>query len=351
MLWVRWPGHCAMRWLRIASRARRSRPGSDGDSTCAAARIPSACLLTGATGFIGRILARRLIERGHRVVVLARNRVKALDLFGPHAQVISALDSLRPDERIDAVINFAGEGIATARWSHARKAVLVESRIGATRVLVDWMRRLARPPAVLINASAIGWYGTHASAAFSERDIAGEDFPATICSAWEREATRARGRGTRVVILRLGLVLGAGGLLLRMLPVFRAGLGAPLGSGGQWVSWIHLDDVVAIVEHALTDKAWEGPINVVAPQPVTNRAFSAALARVCGRPLWPAIPAAPLRWALGELASVVLEGQQVLPRRLQGLAYRFRFATLDAALTDLLGHYRSGAPRKEIQHA
>jgi uncharacterized protein (TIGR01777 family) len=312
---------------------------------------PQRVLLTGATGFIGRILARRLIERGHRVVVLARNRGKALDLFGPYAQVISELDSLRPHERIDAVINLAGEGIAAARWSQARKAVLVESRIGTTRMLVEWMRRLARPPAVLINASAIGWYGTHVSAAFSEQAVAGEDFPAAICRAWEREAARACSRSTRVVILRLGLVLGDGGLLRRLLPVFRAGLGAPLGDGAQWVSWIHVDDVVAIAEHALTDSNWEGPINVVAPQPLSNRAFSAALAKACGRPLWPAIPGALLRWVLGELAVVVLEGQRAVPARLQALNHNFRFTTLDAALTDILCGSHSGAARKEIQHA
>lgn len=312
---------------------------------------PQRVLMTGATGFIGRIVARRLIERGHVVVVLCRDRAKALDLFGPHAQIITALGALRANERIDAVINLAGEPIAAARWSAARKAVLVESRIGTTRMLVEWARRLGRAPKVFISASAIGWYGTHATASFAESAAAGGDFPAALCSAWEREADRLRSRGTRVVILRLGLVLGSGGLLQRLLPVFRLGLGAPFGSGAQWMSWVHLEDVVAIIERTLTDAAWEGSINVVAPQPASNRTFSAALARACARPLWPAIPAFLLRWTLGELAVVLLEGQRVEPARLEALGYRFRFPTLSAALSDLVERRSHPSPASGVKHA
>jgi uncharacterized protein (TIGR01777 family) len=312
---------------------------------------PQRVLIAGATGFIGRLITRRLIERGHRVVVLARDRRKALDLFGPHAQIAIALDSLRATERFDAVINLAGEPIAASRWSAARKAVLVESRIGTTRMLVQWMRRLGRPPAVFVNASAIGWYGTHSSESVSENAPAGEDFPAALCNAWEREARRARHHGTRVVILRLGLVLGSGGLLQRLLPVFRLGLGAPLGSGAQWMSWVHAEDVFAITERALADATWEGEFNVVAPQPVTNREFSAALARACTRPLWPAIPAMPLRWALGELAMVLLEGQRVQPTRLQGLGYRFRFPTLIGALHEVVDRRIQLSGKRGIEHA
>jgi uncharacterized protein len=311
---------------------------------------PQRVLITGATGFVGRTVARRLIERGHVVVVFCRDRAKALDLFGPHAQIIIALDALRANERIDAVINLAGEPIAAARWSAARKAVLVESRVGTTRMLVEWARRLARAPKVFVSASAIGWYGTHATASFAESDTAGSDFPAALCSAWEREADRLRSRGTRVVILRLGLVLGSGGLLQRLLPVFRMGLGAPFGNGAQWMSWVHLEDVVAIAERALTDAACEGSINVVAPQSVSNRAFSTALASACARPVWPAIPAFLLRWTLGELAMVLLEGQRVEPARLQALGYRFRFPTLSAALRDLVERRALPSPATGVEH-
>jgi hypothetical protein len=311
---------------------------------------PQRVLMTGATGFIGRVVARRLIERGHIVVVLCRDRAKARDLFGPHAQIVTALDALRPQDRIDAVINLAGEPIGAARWSAARKAVLVESRVGTTRMLVEWARRLGRAPKVFVSASAIGWYGTHATTSFTESDAAGEDFPAALCSAWEREAARSRSRGTRAVMLRLGLVLGSGGLLKRLLPVFRIGLGAPFGNGAQWMSWVHLEDVVAITERALTDAALEGSINVVAPHPVSNREFSGALARACARPMWPAVPAFLLRWTLGELAVVLLEGQRVEPARLQALGYRFRFPTLSGALRDLLERRGRPSPAPGVQH-
>jgi uncharacterized protein (TIGR01777 family) len=312
---------------------------------------PQRVLIAGATGFIGRLVARRLIERGHRIIVFARNRAKALDLYGPHAQIVTTLDSLRANERIDAVINLAGEPIAAARWSSARKALLVESRIGTTRMLVEWARHLQRPLAVFINASAVGWYGTHTASALRESDKAGQDFPAALCNAWEREAARARNRCSRVVILRLGLVLGSGGLLQRLLPMFRMGLGAPIGNGLQWMSWIHADDVVAIVEHALSQESWHGTINVVAPQPVCNREFSATLARTCARPLWPAVPAMPLRWMFGELSMVVLEGQRVEPAALNALGYRFRFPALGAALRDLLEVHSSPTAAEEVEHA
>jgi uncharacterized protein (TIGR01777 family) len=311
---------------------------------------PQRVLMTGATGFIGRIVARRLIERGHMVVVFCRDRAKAVDLFGPHAQLVTTLDMLRANEHIDTVINLAGEPIAARRWSAARKAVLVESRVGTTRMLVEWALRLNRPPQLLISASAIGWYGTHPTASFAESDAAGEDFPAVLCSAWEREANRLHKRGTRVAILRLGLVLGNGGLLERLLPVFRLGLGAPFGGGAQWMSWVHLEDVVAIIERALTDAALEGAINVVAPQPASNREFSATLAKACARPLWPAIPAYLLRWTLGELAGVLLEGQRVEPRRLLTLGFRFRFPTLSSALRNLIEHGCRTSPVREVEH-
>jgi uncharacterized protein len=309
-------------------------------------------LVTGATGFIGRIVARYLIERGHRVVVLCRDRANGIDLFGPHAQVITSLDMLGSAERIDAVINLAGEPIAAMRWSSERKAVLVESRVGTTRMLVAWMARLHRAPTVLITASAIGRYGTHANACLSESAAAGEDFPAALCSAWEREAHRAQTHGTRVVVLRLGVVLGSGGLLQRLLPLFRLGLGAPLGSGDQWLSWVHIQDVVGVVDRVLNDATIDGAVNVVAPHAVSNREFSRALACACMRPLWPAIPAILLRWTLGEMSTLLLDGQHVVPTRLHALDYRFRFSTLSAALGDLAGPARGhGSQPTGVTHA
>lgn len=293
-------------------------------------------VVTGGTGFVGSAVCRHLIERGNKVIVLTRDRAKAIDLFGPYAEAITSLDEIRPGRRIGAVINLAGAPIAAQRWTSARKAVLVESRVGTTRTLVEWMRRLPRPPAVLVNASAVGWYGTHAWATFTEEHPAGEDFPALLCRAWEREASRAGKSGTRVVVLRLGLVLGAGGLLGGLLRAFRLGLGAPLGTGEQWMPWIHLQDVLAIVEHSLADARWRGVINAVAPKPVTNGRFATVLAKVSRRPLWPAVPAWPLRLALGEMSTLLLDGQNVTPARLAELGYTFRFPTLEQALAQLV---------------
>jgi uncharacterized protein (TIGR01777 family) len=309
-------------------------------------------LVTGGTGFIGQALCRHLIERGHKMIVLTRQRAKAVDLFGPYAEVITSLDDVGPHRRIDAVINLAGAPIASQRWTSARKAVLVESRVGTTRKLVEWMRRLPRAPELLISASAVGWYGTHAFATFTEQHYPGEDFPAVLCRSWEREAFRARTIGTRVVVLRLGLVLGAGGLLGRLSPVFRLGLGAPLGAGNQWMPWIHLYDVLNVVEHSLTDAHWHGAINVVAPEPATNRGFSTKLADALRRPLWPAIPAWPLRLALGEMSMLLLEGQNVTPARLGELGYAFRFPTLEEALAQLMMRGATGQHHSsQVSHA
>jgi uncharacterized protein (TIGR01777 family) len=302
-------------------------------------------VVTGGTGFIGSAVCRHLIERGHKVIVLTRDRAKAIDLFGPYAEAITALDEIRPGRRIAAVINLAGAPIASQRWTSARKAVLVESRVGTTRKLVDWMRRLPRPPAVLVNASAVGWYGTHASATFTEEQPPGEDFPALLCRAWEREASRAGKLGMRVVVLRLGLVLGAGGLLGRLLPVFRLGLGAPLGTGQQWMPWIHVQDVATIIEQSLADARWRGAINAVAPEPITNAGFATALANVLRRPLWPAVSAWPLRLALGEMSTLLLDGQNVMPARLAERGYAFRFPTLVQALAQLVLR-RATSPRQ-----
>jgi uncharacterized protein len=197
---------------------------------------------------------------------------------------------------------------------------------------------------VLVSASAVGWYGTHGEKTFAENAASGADFPAVVCRAWEREARAAQALGVRVAILRLGLVLGHGGFLARLTPVFGAGLGAPLGNGRQWMPWIHIDDVLALIDTALEDAQYSGAFNAVAPQNVSNREFSRTFARVLRRPLWPALPAWLLRKTLGEMAMLLLEGQRVVPARLMSLGYRFRYASLETALAQIAGR----APRATI---
>jgi len=296
---------------------------------------PRTILVAGATGFIGRALTRRLISSGQRVIVLARDVEKARRLFGNHARAVASLDDIGAHAHVDAIVNLAGEPIAAQRWSPARKAVLVESRVGVTRLLVEWMARRQREPAVLVSASAVGYYGAQGDTVTAETAAAGDDFAAKLCRAWEREARAAERLGTRVALLRFGLVLGNGGLLARMTPVFRLGIGAPFGSGAQPMPWIHIEDALEVIEQALADRYYAGPINVVAPERADNRAFACALARSLGRPLWPAIPALPLQWLFGEMASLLLDGRQVAPAKLVALSHPFRFRTLDAALADL----------------
>ncbi|HEX9451913.1 MAG TPA: TIGR01777 family oxidoreductase [Burkholderiales bacterium] len=311
---------------------------------------PKVILVAGGTGFVGRHLCWRLIEKGHRVIVLARDRAKAVDLFGSYARPIIDLKEIRSTQRVDAIVNLAGEPIAGWWWTAWRKALLVESRVGMTRMLLDWAQARGVKPAVLVNASAVGWYGARGDEPLDESAHGGDDFPARLCRAWEREALVGGNIGIRVVTLRLGLVLGHGGLLARLLPTFGLGLGAPFGRGNQWMPWIHIDDAVDIFALALRDVRLSGQVNAVAPQPVTNRQFSQLLARTLRRPLWPAIPAVVLRTVLGELATLFVDGQRVLPVKLIGIGHRFRHPALSSAFSDLIGREGSTSLRTASDH-
>ena len=313
---------------------------------------PRTVLVTGATGFIGRHLCWRLIEHGDHVVALVRDKRKAADLFGPYVETITSLDHIHRTRRIDAVINLAGAPIAGRRWTPQRKAELVESRVGTTRMLVDWMRLLSQRPAVLISASAVGYYGASGEARVTETSSSSTDFPATLCRAWEREALHAQCLDVRVVVLRLGLVLGDGGLLQRLRRVFRLGVGAVFGGGHQWIAWLHLDDAVELMAWSIANPHAHGIVNAVSPQAVTNAEFAAALAHALQRPLRLRVPAWCLRLLLGELSTLLIDGQRAVPEKLQQVGYRFRFATLAAALTDLTRPGRAPAPRsRQLRHA
>jgi len=303
-------------------------------------------LVTGGSGFIGRTLTRRLIERGDRVVVLSRDAAVARAALGPLPAIVERLAEIPAETTIDAVVNLAGAPIFGRPWTKARKRVLVASRIQTTAELVDWIAGRSQRPAALISASAIGWYGTHGDARLDETAPVGGGFAAVLCNAWEREAARAAALGLRVCQLRLGVVLGAeGGMLAGLLPSARLGLGARIGSGEQWVSWIHRDDAVEMIVRALADPLFRGAINATAPVAVRQAEFAATLARVLHRPLWLRIPAAPLNAALGEMATLLTEGQRVQPRRAQEIGFLFRCPELEPALRDLLepGRQKSGA--------
>jgi uncharacterized protein (TIGR01777 family) len=294
-------------------------------------------LVTGATGFIGRALTRRLLERGDRVIVLTRDPVRAHLILGTAPMVTTRLSDLPPSLPIDAVVNLAGAPIISRPWTKERKRALVESRVGVTRMLVDWLATRSQRPEVLVSASAIGWYGGGDGRVLDERDPAGEGFAAVLCRAWEREAASAAALGLRVCRLRLGLVLGQdGGMLKGMLPGFRCGLGTVIGDGRQWLSWIHRDDAVELITRAIADPLFSGAINATAPVPVQQADFARILGRVLHRPVWLRLPAAPLRAALGERAGLLLEGPRVLPKRALEIGFAFRCPELEPALRDLL---------------
>jgi uncharacterized protein (TIGR01777 family) len=300
-------------------------------------------LIAGGRGFLGQALADRLTAEGHRVVVLTRGKAADRPWVEPRADLgwlpdgragawAAALD------RADAVVNLAGESIAGGRWNAARKRAIRDSRIRATRSLVAAIDQAKRPPAVFVSASAQGFYGDRGDDELTEAAAPGDDFLAGVCRDWEREARKAEAR-TRVVLLRTGIVLdAAGGALPRMLLPFRLFAGGPLGSGRQFMSWIHLRDWVGIVLDAIGHDRVAGPRNLGSPRPVRNREFSAALGRVMGRPSLLPAPAFALRLAVGEMATpLLLASTRMVPAGVLADGYRFAHDDAEQALRSLLG--------------
>ncbi|HVY98226.1 MAG TPA: TIGR01777 family oxidoreductase [Dongiaceae bacterium] len=307
-------------------------------------------LLTGATGFIGRALTRRLVERGDRVIALSRDPARARRVLGPAPAVVGSLGEIDVRDEIDAVVNLAGAPVLGRRWTKRRRQVLAASRIGATRGLVDWLAGRAQRPEVLASASAIAWYGEGGEAALDETSPVGGDFRAALCNAWEREAGSAAMLGIRVCRLRFGTVLGRDGKLLGgLLPFYRLGLGGKLGDGRQWLSWIHIDDAVELILRSLGDPLFRGPVNVTAPVPVRQAGFAAALGRVLGRPAMLRVPAFALKAGLGEMSHLLLDSQKVLPRRAREIGFVFRCHDVETALEDLLRPPHAARPGPTVR--
>jgi uncharacterized protein (TIGR01777 family) len=295
-------------------------------------------LVTGATGFIGSRLVQALNTAGHQVIVLSRDPVKAATLTPPF-RLITGLSQLPDDTRIDAIVNLAGEPIANGFWTVAKRHAILASRLRMTGNVVRLIKRLDHKPAVLINASAIGWYGVSGDEMLTESADGRACFTRQVCADWERAATQAERFGVRVVRLRIGLVLGTeGGMLANMLAPFEFGLGGSFGSGTQWMSWITRDDLVRLIAHAIATPALTGPVNATAPEPVRNATFARELGRALHRPALLRLPAAPLRLAAGDLAEeLLLGGQRVIPEKAMKSGFVFRHASLRAALAATLG--------------
>jgi uncharacterized protein len=293
--------------------------------------------ISGASGLIGRRLLKSLSAEGHSLHVLSRHAGTNL----PGGVKLSAWDPARaepPAESLrdaDAVIHLAGEPVAQ-RWNDDVKRKIRESRVAGTRNLVQALAKLPTRPQALICASAVGYYGSRGDETLTESSPPGSDYLAEVCREWEKAAADAESLGIRVVRVRTGLVLDArGGALPRMLPPFKLGVGGKIGSGRQWTSWIHIEDLAGIFQFALTNPV-QGPVNGVAPNPVINADFTRALAAAVKRPAIFPVPGLALRVLFGEMADVLLASQRVLPKAAEGAGYRFRFPEVGAALSDLL---------------
>lgn len=294
-------------------------------------------LITGGSGFIGQALTRALLARGDQVVILSRSPERVVARSG--LECLSSLQQIKG--RIGAVVNLAGAPIVDRRWTDRRKRLLFDSRIRTTRELVHWISSQEVPPAVLVSGSAIGYYGSHQDEVLDETAAVSSGFPHQLCRDWEREAMEAVAAGVRVCLIRTGVVLGQGGALAKMLPAFRLGLGGPIGSGQQWMSWVHLDDEVGGILYLLDNPALQGPFNLTAPEPVTNEVFSKTLAQVLGRPAFMRVPAFMMRLMLGEASELLVEGQRVVPARLNTAGYDFKYPQLGPAFKSILKPGRS----------
>jgi uncharacterized protein (TIGR01777 family) len=303
--------------------------------------------VTGATGFVGKRLVERLQTEGHHVLVLTRNPDHAKRIFPaasfPNLDIIrySPLESGDWQQALsgcDGVVNLAGAPIAESRWTPERKKEILESRTIGTQKIVEAIAKANPKPSVLVNSSAIGYYGTSETQTFEETSSPGNDFLAQVCQDWEAEASKVKESGTRLVILRTGIVLGMGGALAKLLLPFRIFAGGPLGSGRQWFSWIHRDDLVSLILKALTQSDVEGVFNATAPNPVRMSELCQTLGHLMNRPSWLPVPDFALEMMLGDAAQVVLQGQQVLPKRTQAAGFEYQYPTVKQALAEILSH-------------
>ncbi len=295
-------------------------------------------LVTGATGFIGVPLCAQLQKLGYSLTALTRNPKTAEKRLGSKVELVTSLDQLG-DRQFGAVINLAGESLASGRWNDKRKEEFRRSRIGTTEALFDYFRALGEFPEVLISGSAVGYYGNQGDRPLTEESPQNDDsFAEQLCRDWEAVAERFTDFGTRVCRLRTGIVLGRdGGALQSMLLPFKLGLGGRLGKGRQRMSWIHRQDIVGLIVFCLCQKAIHGPINGTAPNPVTNRVFTRTLARTLHRPAFLPVPAPVLRLLMGELADeLLLSGQRVLPEVALVHGYVFQYPELGGALENIL---------------
>ncbi len=295
-------------------------------------------LITGGSGFIGSQLVPVLSAQGYAVTVLTRNPEKTASHFRRSVSTIKQLDELSDKDTFEVVINLAGQGITDRRWTPTIKNQLRESRLLTTHKLIRYLQTVETKPECFISGSAIGYYGDQGENSVDETGSGDNSFSSKLCFDWEHEAKQAEDLGIRTCYLRTGIVLGKkGGALSKMLPAFRLGLGGSMGSGRQWMSWVHIDDLTGIILHIINHRNISGAVNGTAPKPTTNKEFSSTLAHVLKRPAFMPVPAFVLKMMLGEMAEeLLLSGQRVMPKKILDTGYGFQYAELEDALREVV---------------
>jgi len=291
-------------------------------------------LITGGTGFIGSALCSRLLDAQHHLVVLSRHPEK---IQSP-VQRIASLSDLTDEMIFDAVINLAGEPIVEKRWSDRQKQRILSSRLDTTQALIEYFARIEPKPKVFISGSAIGYYGTgRTNDPIDETGVGDDSFSSQICRQWEAIALQAQPLGIRTCLLRTGIVLGNGGALGKMLGPFKLGAGGRMGQGTQWMSWIHINDLIGIILHCIEHDGIEGPVNGTSPHPVTNQQFTKTLGKVLNRPTFFPMPGAVIKLLMGQMGEeLLLTGKKILPKKIQEAGYAFEYENLEQALADVV---------------
>lgn len=293
--------------------------------------------ITGGTGLVGSHLIPRLLQENHTVTVLSRNIEKAQAILGNNLEFCDSLERLTSLDEYDAVINLAGEPIAGKRWTELQKQRLCQSRWQITKKLTQLIKSGENPPQIFISGSAIGYYGNKEDVIITEDTEPHEEFTNKLCKAWEAFAMEAESSKTRVCLLRTGIVLSSkGGMLAKILPVFKLGLGGTMGSGKQYISWIYIEDMVGIINFLLTAPHVKGAVNMTSPSPVTNKEFSKTLAKVLKRPCIFNVPSVIISLFMGEASTLLLDGQRAIPKKLELNKYQFRYKDIQSALVNIL---------------
>lgn len=289
-------------------------------------------LITGGTGFIGSELVKKLVQKGDAVTVLTRKENQK----NSSVRFINSFSEIDQNEKIDCIINLAGEPIAAKKWSRKQKEILINSRLDVTKKIIELIAKLNHKPSLLISASAIGFYGSNGDEKLHEKSPHKVEFNNQLCSAWESQALEAKKLGVRTCIIRLGIVLEKnGGALAKMLPAFNFGLGGKIASGKQFMSWVHRKDVLSAIEFLIDDENLSGIFNVTAPNPVTNAEFTRTLEKVLHRPAFFDMPYFVVKILFGEMGDYLLaRGQRVIPKNLLDAGFNFRFEKLESALRD-----------------